>query len=250
MGVVLRGATWAVGYRFDRKDRSTKLSPRLELDDSADPPRVRHVAEEVVDSWERLAKLGERCRRPGPPLPPALRAAPWERPRPGVGRGLVGVWRRGSLVEPLTAALDLARSTGPDDLAAEVLGAGEAVARESSEQHEPGVVLRLLRILIEDREPPGSTAELLDLAHSRCDEARNVDHVFSLKLKRAGDGERRRKLYRQRVALWLDEVEATEKVLKAVHLERAVEIADKSNDRALWEEATARLQRIRDEDFR
>lgn len=256
VGVVLRSATWAVGYRFDRKDRRTKLSPRLELDDGADPPRVRHVTEEVVDSWERLAD-----RVSGAAVRARLFHLLFERRR-GNGRDrasaavrgyldLVGVWRRGSLVEPLTAALDLARSTGQDDLAAEVLGAVEAIARESmaSERHEPGVLLRLLRILVEDREPPGSTAELLDLAQARYDEARNVDDVLSLKLKRAGDAERRRELYRERVVLWLDEASATDGVLKAVHLERAVEIADKSEDRGLWEKATARLQRIRDEDL-
>lgn len=254
--VVLRGASWAVGYRFDRRDRRTKLAPRLEVDESADPPRVRHVAEEVVDSWERLA-----ARVSGAAVRARLFHLLFERRR-GNGREraaaavrgyleVVGVWRRDSLVEPLTAALDLARSTGQDDLAAEVLGTVEVVARHSmaSARHEPGVVLRLLRIIVEDREPPDTTAELLDLAQARYDEARNVDHVLSMKLERASDAERRRELYRERVALWLNEAEAAEGVLKAVHLERAVEIADKSNDRRLWADATAKLQRIRAEDI-
>jgi hypothetical protein len=257
VGVVLRGATWAVRYRFDRKDRRMKLSPRLELgDDDADPPRVRDVTEEVVDSWERLAE-----RVSGAAVRARLFHLLFERRR-GNGRDrasaavrgyldLVEVWRRESLVEPLAAALDLARSTGQYDLAAEVLGAVEAVARESiaSERHEPAVVLGFLRILVEDPDRPGATAELLDLVQGRYDDARSVDHVLSMKLKCAGDAGRRRELYRERVALWLDEANATEGVLKAVYLERAVEIADKSEDRGLWEEATARLQRIRDEDI-
>jgi len=148
----------------------------------------------------------------------------------------------------LARALELARMKGLDEIANKAI---EILVRKADfslgdEKAGPGVVLRLIRPLIGDRDGSSRVDDLLVRARARYkDDVFNTLSVTELQLKASGlDDASRERLRREEVQALLDAAEVSTPVPATMHLEDAANRARKFGLNDLLEEATLRLQAL------
>lgn len=257
--LLLRAAHDAITYRlaFDEDGRST-VEPYLHLPDGETrPPKAETQPNEVVDQWRTLrdATASPIWRsRLGHLLVASGRIAGKDKIEVAaetitdylavpttLSQGL-------DRVDALRAALSLSRQFGRADQRAAVYEAilDQARATLAAEPDSAGVVLQLTKALVNDKDAPGDTdAVLADARAAYSGDVDRTDDVLEQQMIRArGDDTRRADLWRQRVRAWLDAANACRDVRRAHYLQVAVQHANRSGDKALRQEATARLQEL------
>lgn len=156
-------------------------------------------------------------------------------------------------VTSLRRALTLARKARDETLAgraiADTLDSARKALRDA--YAKPGVVLRLLQILADERHPPAELDRLLAEARVRYrDDARNSATVIGFQMKRAGPDSRvRAALQQEAVQLWIAEADRTSGLTRMRHLETAIKLARDYGLPALVSDATAKLQALRPDDL-
>jgi hypothetical protein len=149
--------------------------------------------------------------------------------------------------------IDLARSTGQDDLAEAAIEVGMDLAQKAQSDSDagPGVVFGFLRPVVRDRACPGAVDDLLSRARLNYrDDVWNTMSAIGLQLERRGlDASDREMLYRQQVQALIDAAAASEPLNAMLHLQNAVELAERHGLEDLRGEATKRLQDLRGADL-
>jgi hypothetical protein len=156
-------------------------------------------------------------------------------------------------VASLQRALTLARKVRDQALADRAITDVVAMAHEalSDGEAKPGVVLGLLRILAEDRNPPPELDRMLAEARVRYrEDAWHSAAVIGFQIKRAGaEPHARATLQQEAVQVWIDEAHRTTGLIRMKHLETAIKLARDYGLPALADTATAMMQAIRSEDL-
>lgn len=256
---IVEHVRWAFEYRvsFDGPGGRSQFMPWL-LGENPDPPPLDDVGAHVLEGWSRLVELIT-----APPAKARFHHLLFDR-RVGNGRdrsrsaaegylATRSIWTsRLDRVTLLRLALHVARATSQADLVAAVITAMVDLARESlaEDEHEPGVVLTLTEVLASQPEAPAEVDELLATARLTYMEEWNVDGVLNQQIQRArADDEKVASLHAERVRHWLSVAEAKPGIVRAHFLLKAVEAARESQNKALIEEATTRLQALRLDDL-
>lgn len=255
----LRAAQDAISYRlsFDEDGRCA-VEPYLHLgDDETVPPMVDVQPEEVVGRWRTLRET---------------MTSPVWRGRLGyllVASGRVhgkdkvdlaadtitdylavpSVHSQGlDRVDGLRVALSLARQFGLRDQRTTIIEAMLGMARTTlaNESNAAGIVLGLTDALVADRHTPAEIDTVLANARTAyAGDPHRTDDVIDQQMTRAaGDASRVADLWRERVHAWLEAAEGCGDIRRAHFLQGAVEHANRSGDKALRQEATARLQEL------
>jgi hypothetical protein len=256
---LLHAALDAISYMLAFDGQRAMYDPQLEFADGTTVPiRLTAQPDETVARWLQLANAVEH---PGWRSRLAHLVVLAERVATGRARvdmARLGVtayvdvpigWGEGmDTVDSLRAAASLARQLGLGALKPLVLRRAEAVARTELAQPRPapGILLNLTQLLVDQRDAGPGVEELLDncrrvYAH----DAHLSDQVIELQISRArSDAEQSGQLRRERVTNWLDAADRSTGVIRAIHLEQAIQCAADAGDRALRQEATARLQQM------
>lgn len=254
--LLLRAAADAITYRLSFDGGRCTFEPHLLLVDETRPLRVEQQPADVTDGWLTLSGLvthavwrsrlchlltgTDRYVGRGKVDAAAEAISAYLATPTALSQGL-------DRVDALHAALSLARQFGLRDARTEVYAALVASARRAvaDEPQAAGIVLGLTQILVDDRDAPAETDDVLDAARTAyAGDAHRTDDVIEQQLERAADDARRSELWRQRVRAWLDAAAATNDVRRAHFLQVAVQHALSAGDPALREEATARLQQL------
>lgn len=253
-----RALVWALEYHVELVDaegrRRIRLASKLEHDEGADPPDVRHVPEEIVAVWRALLDLvGQppaRARlhhllfqRGGPDAIRHARAAAeaYLESAEDQDRGL-------DAVEDIAAATRLGRAVGESTLtSASLEGMAKLAERHLSDPDPPaGIILRALRHLVGEPECPDRVDALLERAVRSWPDANRRDQALAAMLERCHDDSSRADVWRRRVAAYTEEAEsATSTIMRAVRLQQALAIAEQSGDPQLRQDAAALLQTVR-----
>lgn len=146
----------------------------------------------------------------------------------------------------ISRALDLARRTRQDELAGSVLETGIRLARISlaDPASGPGVVLGLLRPLSSDPECPSEVDDLLDAARDQYQyDVWNTMSTIEVQLGRHGlDNAGRESLHRQQVNALMSAADNEQPVIALMHLQEAIQLAEKQNLADLKATAIRKLQ--------
>lgn len=155
--------------------------------------------------------------------------------------------------QAVTRALELARRTGQDDLAAEVLAKGIEKARHSLEDPDagPGVVLRLLRPLAADVDAPAEVDELLTEAREKYkDDVWNTMSTIQAQLLRPGLGAQvRQDLHGQTVEALIRAANSAQPMIAMMHLQDAARVAQQHHLHDLYGDVVSRLQALSGSDL-
>ncbi len=262
--LLLQAAQDAISYRvsFDEGGRCA-IDPYLQLADGEYlPPKVDLQPAEVVERWgtlrgaitspvwrSRLGLLQVASGRVSGKEKVDLAASTIENFLAVPSTHSQGLDR----VDALRAALSLSRQFGLNDARGAVYKAMLDLARATldTEPSAAGIVLRLTHALVgEPAVPAEIDALLVDARVAYAGDPHRTDDVIEQQMMRAaGDAARVADLWRERVQAWLDAAEACGDARRAHFLQVAVEHANRSGDRALRQEATARLQKLTLEDL-
>ncbi|MFF3672333.1 hypothetical protein, partial [Microtetraspora malaysiensis] len=261
---MVNSARWAFAYMLTLnppKPGEWSFSPRLEFaDGESHPPRIETISQDVLSTWHELAP-----RVTAPAAIARLEHLLFERRyksnRERIRRTITGylkfpeLWLESRLdaTAALRHALHIARRTKQDDLAQQALAAMCELAEVSltEESPEPGVALRLIETLLEDRDPPSELENLIQMAGRTYCDAWNADHIIKYKLMFAAkNGSSTEALHAERVDLWLSAAAAAEGIVRSRHLLEAVKVARESGIIALVGRATSQLQAMRAEDMK
>ncbi|MEV5898331.1 DUF4209 domain-containing protein [Nonomuraea fuscirosea] len=261
---MIDSARWAFAYMLalnPPKPGEWSFSPRLEYaDGTAYPPRIETISEDILSIWHELA-----LRVSAPAATARLEHLLFERRhksnRERIRRAIAAylklpeLWLESRLdaTAALRHALHIARKTKQDDMAQQTLAAMCQLAKVSltAESAEPGVTLRLIETMLEDREPPSELEDLIQMAGGTYSDVWNADHIVKYKLRLAAkNGSSTAPLHAERVDLWLDAAAASEGIVRSRHLLEAVKVARESGDSALVGKATGQLQAMRAEDMK
>lgn len=214
------------------------------------------VPEEVVDVWGALLDLVKE-----PPARARLHHLLFERGGPESFRharfaaesyleSAESQDRGRDAVDDLVTATRLARAIGHSALISESLNRAASVAERYLSADDPpaGIVLRALRHLVGEPDCPDRVDDLLDRAAGAWPDANRRDQALATMLKRCKDASSRADVWRRRVAAYTEEADAaTSTIMRAVRLQQALTLAEKSGDPELRREAASRLQAIRHE---
>lgn len=255
-----RAVAWALEYHVESVDaqgrRRIRLASKIEHDDGAEPPAVPEVPEEVVEVWRALLGLVTE-----PPARARLQHLLFQRGGPECFRHACAAAEaylessesqdRGlDAVDDLVAATRLARAVNDGALASQALDRAADVAERHLAENDPpaGIVLRALRHLVGEPDCPDRVDALLARAAEAWPDANRRDQALATMLKRCKDASSRANVWRRRVAAYTEEAEAaTSTIMRAVRLQQALALAEKSGDAELRREAASRLQAIRHE---
>ncbi|MEU0535386.1 hypothetical protein [Amycolatopsis tolypomycina] len=162
----------------------------------------------------------------------------------------VGSGNWGSLyrVRTLARALDIARQMNRNDLADDAMKQIIANARESLDgvEWQPGVSLRLIGRLVEEKNPPTGVDDLLVEARARYagDPYIEVDAAMLQRRLAKGDKDALGRIDREVVGIWTKAAEASAGLQKLGHLTKAVDYARDHGLTDLLAAATTALQAI------
>ncbi|MBM0256323.1 DUF4209 domain-containing protein [Micromonospora sp. 4G55] len=151
-------------------------------------------------------------------------------------------------IESLSNAARLAKAVGNRELTRTALLAIENQAREGIEADPPtfGVTIHGLRVLSEEPTHEGRADELLTRAFEAFDDVWQRDQILKIQISRA-DARGRASLVRQRVDLWIGAAQGVDSLVRAGHLKKALQIAERAGDPDLVGRAAAALQGLRSE---
>ncbi|HWD03568.1 MAG TPA: DUF4209 domain-containing protein [Amycolatopsis sp.] len=167
----------------------------------------------------------------------------------------VGAGNWGSLyrVRALARALDIARQMNRNDLADDAVKQIIANARESldSADWQPGVFLRLIGRLVEEKNPPTGVDDLLTEARARYagDPYVEVDTAMVQRRLAKGDKDALERIDREIVGIWTKAAEASAGLQKLGYLTKAVDYARDHGQIDLLATATTAMQAIGIEDL-
>jgi hypothetical protein len=255
-----RAVAWALEYHIESVDaqgrRRIRLASRIEHDDGADPPSVEDVPDDIVDVWRALLDLVTE-----PPAKARLHHLLFQHGGPESFRqarsaaeayleSATNEDRRLDAVDDLVAATRLARAIGDSTLTADALDRVANLAKRYLADADPpaGIVLRALRHLVGEPDCPDRVDALLALAAQSWPDAYRRNQALGMMLERCKDASCRAEVWRRRVAAYTEEADAaTSTIMRAVALQKALLVAEKSGDADLRREASSRLQAIRHE---
>lgn len=163
-----------------------------------------------------------------------------------------GQWIDLYRAEALTRGLDIARKMGQHELGARIASRMIALAGTSiaGEAHAPGVSLRLIQRLIDDKlDHPEIEQLLTDALLAYGGDAFIVDEVRQLQRRRATTNEARASLDAHRVDHWLVVAERESGIRKHSFLQKALEAATTASLPDLVAEATQQLQAMTVDDL-
>ncbi|MGK3202743.1 DUF4209 domain-containing protein [Amycolatopsis sp. MEPSY49] len=164
-----------------------------------------------------------------------------------------GSWSSLYRVRALARALDIARQMNRNDLADEVVKQIITNAREclDSAEWQPGVSLRLIGRLVEEKNPPPGVDDLLAAARARYtgDPYIEVDTAMMQRRLAKGDKDALERIDREIVGIWTKAAEASAGLQKLGHLTKAVDYARDHGQTDLFAAATTALQAIGIEDL-
>jgi len=164
------------------------------------------------------------------------RAAAEEMERIHVGLGAGSAIRR---------ALELARAMRDDDLAQQVMREGVLHARHAlSTKAGPGIVFGFLRPIAEDRDSlPEFDELLLEARREYAGDVWQTASAIELQLARTGDAPTKEQLHRDEVQALIDAADQEASPLNAMlHLQKAVQLAERHHLSDLRDGATKKLQ--------
>ncbi|VVJ21487.1 Uncharacterised protein [Amycolatopsis camponoti] len=135
-----------------------------------------------------------------------------------------------------------------DDLADDVVKQIIANVRECLDgtERKPGVSLRLIRRLVEEKNPPTRVDDLLTAARERCvgDPSIEVDTAMLQRRRAKGDKDALQRIDREIVGIWSHAAERTSGLEKLDNLTKAVDYARDRGQTDLLAAATTALQAI------
>lgn len=257
-----RAVAWALDYHVETVDdegrRRVRLAPAFVHDDGSDPPEVRAVPAEVVDVWRELLDLVQE--------PPALARLHHllfqhngpnsvEHARSAAAAYLKSArdWDRGlDAVKDLAATTRLARAIDDRDLVSESLERMTDLAEQQLSSDDPlaGLVLGALRHLVGEPGCPDRVDDLLGRAVTVWPDANRRDRFLALVQERCQDDTSRAAVWRRRVEAYTEEAEtASSKIMRAVRLQQALDLAERSGDSQLRNETASLLQTVRHDDL-
>ncbi|SEP53810.1 DUF4209 domain-containing protein [Amycolatopsis saalfeldensis] len=153
----------------------------------------------------------------------------------------------------LARALDIARQMNRNDLADDVVKQITANARESlaCAEWQPGVSLRLIGRLVEEKNPTPGVDDLLAAARARYagDPYTEVDTAMLQRRLAKGDKDALERIDREIVGIWTKAAEASAGLQKLGYLTKAVDYARDHGQTDLLAAATTALQAIGIEDL-
>jgi hypothetical protein len=246
--------TWPFQYAlvWDRSNPGGMLDafiPQLQVGDSYFPPSPGDLPRQLLHLWESLlqdvrhpaarSRLSDIlfCAKHQPEVTAIaaidgyleLSAVPWS--RLDVAHGLLRAER-------------LARGTGDRDRLDQVRNGMLREARSALEVREgPGVSLPLLEALTSSRSGfRTESKDLLRLALSTYNDPHIVDRVIALLLGLTLSNEEQTSLRQERVIVWLTAAEQATQMVRVMHLEKAVRLAEELGDDNLRDRARRGLQ--------
>ena len=260
-------AVAAAFYYFERSgDESARddyFKPMVQFENSTNPPPVREMPEWVRQLWEECAN------RVGAPVARArlhdLCFEAQQGNRRVHARSAIEAYMELAELYPsvseekleylevalgagksLSRALDLARRTRQGELADQVLRLLVKLADKSldDERSGPGIVMRFLTPIVEDRDGAIEVEELLRRARARYQgDVWNTLSTIGLQLQlRNLTDEARRILRREAIQALFDASERENPMNAMTHLQDAADRAKRYGLHDLFEEATRRLQ--------
>ncbi|MGV9294291.1 DUF4209 domain-containing protein [Amycolatopsis sp. NPDC003676] len=150
-------------------------------------------------------------------------------------------------------ALDIARQMKLESLADDAVKQTISNIREclGSNERKPGVTLRLLGRLVEEKNPPADVDELLKAARTRYagDPYIEVDAAMLQRRRAKGDKDALQVLDREIVGIWTTAADASSGLQKLGHLTKAVDYARDHGQTDLLAAATTAMQAIGIEDL-
>ncbi|UGQ15126.1 DUF4209 domain-containing protein [Yinghuangia sp. ASG 101] len=151
----------------------------------------------------------------------------------------------------LNIALRLARAISARDLVAHVTGLmvqdiGHCVENPG---YGPGISLPLINALNAERPSPKMLDALLEQAYARYEDPFIRDEIVQLQIQRADADDVRRLHQEKLVSVWRNAAEGADGIVRASHLQTALERAEQTQQRDLIQRAASELQSIRNEDL-
>jgi hypothetical protein len=250
-------AAYAFGYHVDERNeagrRRVQISSHFRGPSGEQlPPAVEGVPEHLVEIWAQLAELSTE-----PFVLARLHHVLFERRHGSVRDNArratqayvdcAARWMRDiDSADDLRVALRLSRAIKDDEVRTDVISTMIAAAEDalSSGERIPGVTLRLLEPLLQERGPEQAIGELLLRAWETYPDPWIRDHVAEMQEARATDPGEQARLQEARVQLWLDAADTTEGLIRAGHLKTALERAEATGRSDLVRKAAAALQTI------
>lgn len=260
-GALRQAVSWAFGYRIKVAHLDQKWRVLVEpyfkgASGETIPPGLDVISSDVVKIWDELA--GEVT---SPFAVARLRHLLFEKNFGNAREHAIAsasaymeraaTWPLGlNRAKYLSIALRLARAVGDRGLVNATTNAmlDDILSITSSEVGMPGVVLDMLRPLVDEKPRPDRLAEVMAATRDCYSDPFILDEVLALQIKHA-TGADRESLERERVKIWHDAAERAQGIIRAGHLKRAMEVAQASSQPHLAERAAAALQKIRDEDL-
>lgn len=258
----LIAAQWAFYYHAEVKqvEKSAKVSLNpffIGPSGESQPPTVTAVSAEIVTAWSDLAgmvrspfararlhhllferKAAEAHRHARVAAENYLLAA--EKCENGHAKS-----------ENYSVGLRLARAVKSNDIADSIISSMTDYARAEMLQgsERPGAVLSMIRPMMLEKQPPEIVSNLLDLAFDAYDDVHIRDQLLTLRLKMTNKGDERRSIAELAVSIWNEAASEATGLVKAAHLQSALQWATKYGSPELVEQAASMLQSIRDEDM-
>ncbi|MET7893099.1 DUF4209 domain-containing protein [Streptomyces mirabilis] len=258
----VKAALWAFEYHISVKSENNRLRAVIEprfrgASGESEPPEVADVPDEVAQIWNALvakvtsswgqARLHHLLfeRRFGNPHQHAVASAEsylsaakdWE----------IGLDR----AQYLGIALRVAKAVNSADLANSVVSqlVDDATQELSRDEVRPGVFMRLVEPILAERRLPTVIDDLLESATLKYSDPFIQDEILGLQIGKASDVATKRVLRERRVRVWGEAADRAQGIVRAMHLKKALERAEESQERDLVERAAARLQELRNEDL-
>jgi len=257
-----KAAVWAIDYHLEISEegrRLVQLLPRHDLGGTPQPPKVADVSDTVKATWRALlaqvhspvvkARLGhllfesfgrERATHGGIAVDAYIESA--------------SVWTRGlDAVDDLSVATRLARAIGDEARAILSLEKMLDFVQKLLEEESPlaGPVLRGLQHAVnEPLTPAARLDELLEKAATRLRDADLRDKALVWIQERCSDETCRQRLWKRRVNAYIELAKSSDSgLLRLANLQDALNLAERSNNPELCEQAAAELQKVREQDL-
>jgi hypothetical protein len=258
----VRPFVFAFGYMLvhdeERRAEEGPFAAAIVTQQGQFPPPLADIDQADVDAWRGAAEQLD-----DPIALSRLHDLLWERregDRPDLhARAAVDAyvaisenpaWASIERVDCLTRALDLARSIADREREEHVVAAARRLIEDdlATEDVGPGVSLTLLGALARLDTPPPGLEELVVRAEKRYgDDPYNADSLTDLRAQLAPA--QRERLRREQVGNWRTAAHARGGMVKAIHLERALELAKTHGLSDLVDEIRLELQEMKPEEL-
>lgn len=258
----VRPFVFAFGYMLlhdeERRAEEGPFGPIITTDQGQFPPAVADIDPADVEMWRRAADEID-----APIAVSRLRDLLWirreaERPDRDARAAADAYieltrnpsWHAIERVDCLTRALELTRAISDAERQAAVVERAVELVREdlADEEGGPGVSLGLITPLAKLDEPPPELDDLINAAADRYGTDPFIaDAIVDLQASRAPESEE--DLRREQVEKWRRVAAEADGMLRAIHLQRALEVAKGHRLSDLVDEIRVELQELKPEDF-